>query len=430
LEIKTLRPKRIFYGWVVVGICLLTLTFGFGLRHSFSVFYVALFEEFGWGRAETAGIYSIHRLVFAALAPVSGILLDSWGPRRLMPVGLVVVALGFVGASFIQNLWQITLLLGVVLAAGLVMIEYPPNAAIVARWFEGGRGLASGIAFSGMGTGALCLVPLSQFLISTLGWRWAFFILGIGSFLFLTPIIVLFQRQRPQDMGYDGPRKLSSKGTFSLEIVDHAWAARPWTLRDATRTRTFWFLFVAFFLQSVSGELMIVHQVAYVVGLGYSKVLAASTFGLAYFFAIGGMFFWGAASDRWGRERMFIVATVSILLGLGLLMSLGGGSLWPLYGFVVFYGFGFGSRAPLFLAVAADIFQGKNFGSIVGTITAAFGLGGALGPWLGGWIFDVLRSYQMAFVLAAVAACGSGLFVWLAAPRRIRAPRRTASVGT
>ncbi|MFQ5913832.1 MAG: MFS transporter [Nitrospinota bacterium] len=411
-----------------MGICLLTLTIAFGLRYSFSVFYVALFEEFGWGRAETAGIYSIHRLVYAALAPISGSLLDVWGPRRLMPAALAVVALGFLGASFIASLWQLYLLLGVVLAAGLVMIEYAPNAIIVARWFEGGRGFASAIAFSGMGTGALALVPLAQYLLSTLGWRWAFSVLGVGSFLLLTPIILLFQRQWPQDVGYEGPQALSGGQKVSLEVVDPSWAEHTWTLRKALRTRVFWFLSAAFFLQSTSGELMVVHQVAHVVGLGHSKALAASSFGLVYLFGITGMFFWGAASDRWGREWIFLLGTLSLLVGLGLLMSLGKGPLWPLYGFVVFYGFGFGSRPPLFLAIAADIFQGRHFGSIMGAMVAGFGLGGAFGPWLGGWIFDALQSYQAAFLVVAVTTCGSCLFVWLAAPRKVRLPRRAASI--
>ncbi|MBI2880145.1 MAG: MFS transporter [Candidatus Tectomicrobia bacterium] len=413
-----------------MGVCLLTLTFAFGLRYAFSVFYVALFQDFEWGRAETAGIYSVHRLVYAALAPVSGALLDRWGPRRLMPAGLAAVALAFVGASAAGSLWQVYLLLGVLLAAGLVMFEYVPNAAIVTEWFEGGRGLAAGISSSGMGTAALGLVPLSQFLISMYGWRWAFVLLGVGSFLLLTPVIVFFQRQRPQDMGYDGPKKLSGGGKVALAVVDSAWAERPWTPREAMKTRPFWFLVAAFFLQSASGEMMVVHQVAHVAGLGYSKALAASTFGLAYFFGIGGMFFWGAMSDRWGRERLYLFGTLSVLAGLGLLMSLGRTSPWPLYGFVVFYGFGFGSRPPLFLATAADIFQGRRFGAIMGAMAAGFGLGGAFGPWLGGWIYDLSGSYRGAFLVAALATSASALFVWLAAPRKVRAPRRAASTRT
>ena len=265
------------------------------------------------------------------------------------------------------------------------MIEYAPNATIVSRWFEEGRGLASGIAFSGMGTGALAFAPLAQYLISAFGWRMAFVVLGIGSFLLLTPIIILFQRQRPQDMGYEGPQRISRAQKVTLEVVNPSWAEHSWTLREAVRTRVFWLLFVSFFLQSTAGELIVVHQVAHVVGLGYSKTLAASSFGLVYFFGIGGMFFWGPMSDRWGREWMFFFGTLPLLLGLGLLMSLGSDSVWPLYAYVVIYGFGFGSRAPLFLAMAADIFQGRNFGAIMGTIVAGFGLGGAFGPWLGGW---------------------------------------------
>lgn len=414
---------------MIVGVCLLTLTFGFGLRYSFSVFYVTLFEEFGWGRAETAGIYSIHRLVYAALAPVAGILVDRWGPRRLMPAALALVAAGFACAAFITSLWHLYVLLGVVLAAGIVMIEYVPNAAIVSRWVEGGRGLASAIAFTGMGTGALIIVPLAQILISALGWRGAFVVLGVGTFLLLTPIILLFQRGRPEEMGYEGPRPLMGGKEIILEVVNPSWAAFPWTVRTAMKTRAFWFLTISFFLQSVSGELMIVHQIAHVVDLRYSKTLAASTFGLVYLIAIAGMFFWGSASDRWGRERMFLFGTIFMLAGLGLFMRLGPGAIWPLYGFVVLYGFGFGSRAPLYSAVAADLFQGRGFGAILGALTVGFGLGGAVGPWLGGWIFDVFRSYQAAFWVVAATAAGACLFVWLAAPRKVRLPRRKDPAG-
>ena len=424
LDASTPTESRFYYGWVVVGVCLLTLTFGFGLRHSFSVFFVALYEDFGWGRAETAGIYSVHRLVYAAVAPASGWLLDRWGPRRLMPAALAVVAAGFGFASLSNDLWQLYLLLGVVLAAGLVMIEYAPHSAIIARWFEGGRGLASGIAFTGMGTGALFLTPLAQYLISGFGWREALVVIGVGSFLFLTPIILIFQRQRPQDMGYDAPRPLMGGHRVVLEVVDTAWADISWTLGKAVKTRVFWYLMIAFFLQSVSGELMIVHQVAHVVDLGYSKPVAASAFGFVYFSSIAGMFFWGSASDRRGREWMFLYGTFFMLAGLWMLMILGQDAMWPLYAFVVLYGFGFGSRAPLFLAVAADIFQGRGFGTIMGALVAGFGLGGAFGPWLGGWIYDTTQSYQWAFVVVGLTAAGACGFVWLAAPGKIRRPRR------
>lgn len=424
LNTSAQTEPRFYYGWVVVGVCLLTLTFGFGLRYCFSVFYVALFEDFGWGRAETAGIYSVHRLVYASLAPVAGWLMDRWGPRRLMPIALAVVAVGFAFSSLINDLWELYLLLGVVLAVGIVMIEYVPHSAIVARWFEGGRGFASGIAFMGMGTGALIITPFAQYLISAFGWREAFIIIGVGSFFLLAPIILIFQRQRPQDMGYEGPRLLIKSHQVVLEVIDTAWTKVSWTLGKAIKTRVFWYLLIACFLQSISGELMIVHQVAHVIDLGYSKTIAASAFGFVYFSSIAGMFFWGTASDRLGREKMFLYGTFFILAGLCMLMILDRNTMWPIYGFVVLYGFGFGSRAPLFLAVAADIFQGQGFGAIMGALAAGFGLGGAVGPWLGGWIFDTTQSYLWAFVVVGLTAAGACWFVWIAAPGKIRRPRK------
>ena len=118
-----------------------------------------------------------------------------------MPAALALVAAGFACAAFITSLWQLYALLGVVLAAGIVMIEYVPNAAIVSRWVEGGRGLASAIAFTGMGTGALIIVPLAQILISARRWRAEFVVLGVGTFLLLTPVILIFQSRRPEEMG-------------------------------------------------------------------------------------------------------------------------------------------------------------------------------------------------------------------------------------
>lgn len=171
-----LNPKRtdasssFYYGWIIVAVALVSMAFWLGIRSSFSVFYVALLEEFPWNRGDSAGVQSMALITYTILAPLVGGLIDRFGPRRVVVPGILVLALGLMLCSTIDTLVQFYLLYGVVMGTGITCIGIITYSAILAHWFEKKRGLASGIAVSGMGLGTFLWVPLSQSLISMWGW--------------------------------------------------------------------------------------------------------------------------------------------------------------------------------------------------------------------------------------------------------------------
>ena len=161
--------------------------------------------------------------------------------------------------------------------------------------------------------------------------------------------------------------------------------------------------------------MIVTHQVAHVVDVGYSKLLAATIFGLAGITSSFGRVVFGFIADLLTKQAAYTLNILMTLVGVGALMILRDPSqTWLLYVYVIFFGIGFGSRAVIFSALTADIFSGKGFGSILGYSTVAVGVGGALGSWRGGAFFDWTGSYLVSFALSALVLGCSDVCIWLA----------------
>lgn len=161
-----------------------------------------------------------------------------------------------------------------------------------------------------------------------------------------------------------------------------------------------------------------VHQVAYLADLGFSKVLAAAILGHMGLMSSCGRVLFGALSDRLGRFGGVTVSVVCSQIGIVVLLVISDATVvWPLYLYAVFFGLGYGARGPIISAIAADLFAGKHFGTIFGLMSIGHGIGGALGPWFGGAVYDRFGSYTLAFVMALFALCGVVLCFWIATRR-------------
>ncbi len=414
---------RFYYGWVIVTVAMISMAWWMGIRTSFSVFYVALLEDFPWSRGDSAGVQSAALITYTLMAPLVGGLIDRFGPRRVIIPGILILTLGLMLCSTIETLTRFYLFYGVVVGAGISCIGIVSYSAILAHWFEKKRGLASGIAVSGMGLGTFLLVPLSQQFINMWGWRITFAITGCLVLIILVPTNALFLRHKPEELGQN-PDGLSSadtnKRTHPEGQTNHK-QYTDWTLGKAVNTMRFWALIIFSFLGFMGIFIIIVHNVRFLVDQGVAKMTAA------FFFAMVGILssifriFWGWLSDRIGRELAYTFGMICACLGAGsLLLFETMGSKTLVYGFSVFFGMGWGATAPMFMAVAADLFKGRIFGLIYGFLEAGVGIAGAFGAWMAGFVFDKTQSYQAAFALAIVAFCLSGMFVWLAAPRQHR----------
>jgi MFS family permease len=424
---SALAPRRLFYGWVIVALSWINQGLGYTLWYSFSIFLVALIQQFGWDRGSTAAVFSVCLLVGSLAGPLVGALVDRLGPRLVVPLGAALAALGLATCAFIDQPWQFYLAFGVVAGLGVTGIGLVPNNAVVSRWFVRRQGAAAGLASTGVGAGIFLLIPQIQAVIQQQGWRAAYLAMAVTLLGVLVPLNLLFQRSSPHQLSLepDGePAPTGDEPSPSAPrriVVDEAWAAREWTLAAASRTRRFWLLFAGLGAATFAQQLLLVHQVAFLVDLGRPMWLAAWVAGLYGLFAIPAKILLGAACDRYGRELTFAVGTTAFILAFPMLVLAGqSDGLGLILAYALLVGIGLATIGPIAPGMVADVFGGQSYGLIFGAILISTGLGGALGPWLAGWIFDVSGDYRLAFTAAILAAALAVACCWLAAPRKVR----------
>ena len=418
-----MNGRELFYGWIIVAVALVSMAFWLGIRSSFSVFYVTLLEDFSWSRGSAAGVQSVALVTYTLLAPMVGGLIDRFGPRRVVIPGIVILSLGLVLSSTIKTLTDFYLFYGVISGAGITSIGIITYSAILAHWFEKKRGLASGIALSGMGLGTFSMVPLSQSFISIWGWRTTFIITGGLVLILLLPLNALFLRHKPQELGQnpDGVNDWEIAKEENLRKKLQMKPENEWTLKKVIHSGRFWALIIFPFLSIIGVYIILVHNVKFLVDQGVDKMTAALAFAMVGVISSIFRIFWGWLSDRIDRELTYTIGIISACIGIGSLSLFESSGLRLFtYTYFIFFGIGWGVTAPMFMSVSADLFQGKIFGLIYGFVEAGIGVAAALGAWVAGAIFDVTQSYHMAFTLAIVVLLMSCFFSWYAAPRKVR----------
>jgi len=387
--------------WLVAGIASVVLGLSRGIHSSFGVFNVALLDAFGWSRGATAGIFSIVLTVDAALSPVVGYLVDRFGAKIISITGCLALVIGLYLSSRVTDLWQLYICFGLILAVGFTFAGMVPHVFLISEWFSSNRASAIGVVYAGTGVGIMLLSPLSAWLISSYGWARAFEIYSVGVLIGLLPLIWLFYQHGPY-------------GERLRDRVERKKNQQQWTAKLALQSLQFWLLFIARIAAASGTTVIITHQVAHVVDVGFSKLLSASVFGLAGIISSFGRVIFGFIADRLSKQAAYTLNIAMTVIGVGALMILRDPSqAWLLYVYVIFFGIGFGSRAVIFSALTADIFSGKGFGSILGYSTVAVGVGGALGSYLGGAFHDWTGSYLVSFSLSALLLALSDVCIWV-----------------
>jgi MFS family permease len=406
-----MRPK-FFYGYVILGLCFINMVVMRGVNGAFGVYYLALLEEFGWSRSDGASIASINFVVYALAAPVVGFAFDRLGPRLLMPLGAALVGIGFLLSSFSTSLLHLHFSYGVVTALGQGALGFVGHNALISFWFVRQRATAIGIASMGQGLGALVMVPATQMLISSIGWRWTYIVTGSLLLFLLVPANAFFQRRAPQDVGQfpDG-----EEAPAPLQVARQAasrQAQRDWALGEAACSLPFWYITIGHLALGTALFLINTHVIAHFVAVGYEKLAASFYFGLIGFIRIGATIFWGSISDRLGRSTAYGIAILVTGLGVGGMIAMTvGAPLWLVYLTIALYGVGHSAGNPTYGAVIGDIFAGRRIGLIFGFLEISFGLGSAFGSWIGGYLFDTTGSYAWSFTLCLVCFAISGLAI-------------------
>jgi len=399
--------SRFYYGYVVVGAALLIMTVTFGAYNSFGIFFDRMLADFNWTRAITSGGFSLSWIMQGLLGIVMGRLNDRFGPRVVLTVSGVLVGLGYLLMSQLSAAWQLYLFYGVIIGSGMGGC-WVPLVSTVARWFTKRRTLMTGVVLTGIGIGTLVAAPVVSRLISAYDWRMSYIIVG-GVVLGVVVLAAQLLRRDPartRRRAFDGgeqERQESVAETGSL------------SLRQAGRTRQFWLTSGMFFCFGFCVYTVLTHIVLHATGLGISSTSAANILAAAGGLSIAGRIVLGSAADRFGNRRVFIIGF--ILMAATLFWLVPARELWALYLFAVVFGFAFGGCATSESPLVAGLFGLRSHGLILGVINLfGFTFGAAVGPLIGGYIFDSTSSYQLAFIVCGALSVAGLILTVLLSP--------------
>ena len=388
------------YAWVVAGVVFITLFGAAGFRSTPSILMVPLQDEFGWSRATISLAISVNLLLFGLMAPFAAALMQRFGLRRVSVSALVTISAGVLLTTQMTKSWQLVLLWGVVVGLGTGSMTQVLAATVVNRWFATRRGMVLGVLTAASATGQLIFLPLLAWIASAHGWRSVAIVVAIAA-LSVIPIIVLFLKEQPSDVGLE--RYGAKPGEHFLPPTpprDPVRAALS-TLRTASSSVDFWLLAGTFFICGASTNGLIgIHLIPAAVDHGMAEVTAASLLALVGIFDVIGTTASGWLTDRWDPRKL--LATYYALRGLSLLylpIALNQPNA-GLVLFIVFYGLDWVATVPPTATLATSAFGRENGPVVYGWIFTAHQFGAAFAALAAGAVRSTFGDYLVAFVFA------------------------------
>lgn len=390
MDVKS-APARppMFYGWYVVAGTFAVTFIGFGAAYSFSAFLLSLQRDFGASRGSVSLVFSLAGFLYFALGVVTGPLADRWGARRLAVAGMIIVAAGLALASAARTLTEVYAAYGIGVGLG-VGCSYVPAIGAVQRWFVRRRGFASGLAVSGIGVGTLVVPPFAVYLITALGWRSAYLVLG-GVALIAGAGLALLIDDDPRRRGLGPDGDTSAAGSPLPQATGLA-------VGKAIRSAPFLGLYAACFICAFGLFVPFVHLVPYALDHGISQNLAVLLLGAIGVGSTAGRFLLGSLADRLGRALSFLLMFVGMALGFAIWAL--SSSFWSLALFALVYGLFYGGFVALAPAVVIDRFGGRNAASLIGVLYTSVAFGTLMGPTVAGYAFDISHSYTLPIVIS------------------------------
>jgi len=394
--------RNVHYGWVMVVICMGVLAARSLPLQTFGVFLKPLTAEFGWDRGALSVAISLNLIVGGGLGIISGRLSDRYGPRPLVTIGGLLTGVAFLLLSQINALWHVYLIWGILMGIGFGFSVIPIMSTIP-KWFTKKRGIAVGIAMSGMGVGGIIAPLITQWLISTYDWRYAYIILGLVTIIIIIPI-AQFMKHSPQQAG------LEPYGGYeaSEAIRPYNSAIEILSLSQAIKTIRFWLFGLVLASIFLCLSSITIHIIPHATDLGISTITAASILSVTAGIGIIGRLGIGFISDRVGGLST-LLACVG-LVTLAIIWLIFAKEMWMFYIFAVVFGIAQGGFITLLSVVTAELFGLISLGAILGGVVVFATIGDAIGGPIAGAIFDITGSYRLAFLIFA-AICAMALIL-------------------
>jgi MFS family permease len=390
---QSAEPKTgFFYGYFIIMASFSIMFVMWGVHFAFGVFFKPILSDFGWTRAMTSGAYSLCTIMNGLLAIVMGGLTDKFGPRLVMTFCGVFLGLGYFLMSRLDAIWQLYLFYGVIIGIGMSG-SFIPLVSTVVRWFVDRRGVMTGIVTAGTGVGALIGPPVANLLISKFSWRVSFLVLG-GIVFAVIVLSAQLLRRDPAQVGqrpYGENREDNNEAGLNGEGL---------SLREALFTSRFWIFFITGFCYGFCVFSIMVHIVPHAIESGFSSAQAANMMASIGAAAIIGKVLLGRMGDIWGSRQLMTFSFILMAITLFCLMLVK--NFWILYLIVGGFGFAYGGCAVSHSPIVAMLFGLRAHGLIFGIFGVSVAIGGAIGPFLAGYIFDITESYQLAFLVGTV----------------------------
>ncbi|GIW18985.1 MAG: MFS transporter [Tepidiforma sp.] len=404
------RPARVFYGWwvVAVGGALQALQAAL-LGQAYGAYVVLLRDEFGWSKTLLSAASSLREAESGILGPVHGTLLDRFGPRKIASAGVVILGIGFMLFSRVQDPLQFYGAF-LVMSVGASMSGYFTATFAAVHWFERRRATAISLTSAGFAVGGMC-VPLTVLALESLGWRTTAFLSGVLIIAAGLPLAQLY-RHHPHDLGLEpdgAPPARPARDPADPPLGMPA--SRDFTLGEALRTPAFWLIAFGHASALFVVSSMAVHLVSHLrEALGYTLGQASAVvLALTFTFMVGNLT-GGFIGDR-VNKRAFLVACMAMHC-TGLLILSHAVATWMVAAFVVIHGLAWGWRGPQMSAIRADYFGRAAFGKIMGVSAMVIITGTVFGPLIAGALYDRTGNYRLGFdVLALIALSGSIFFL-------------------
>ena len=392
---QAFKAEKFFYGWVVVAVTAVTLFVSAGMRSAPGVFILPLEQDMGWSRSAISFAVSIGLITLGIAGPLSGWLMDRYGPKRVALVGLALVVAAMVASYGITELWQLNLLWGLISGLGTGMVGGVLGPAVANRWFVARRGLVIGIFGASLSAGQLVFVPALMAVVLTAGWRWSSVALGLIALVVMIPLLI-FLRDDPTDMGLTPYGVTAGQGAARP-------AVEPNVMLRAIKAPEFWLLAATFFVcGATSNGLIGTHLIPHAADHGIPQATAAGMLALMGAMNFVGTIASGWLTDKYDPRKLLCIYYGFRGLSLFLLPYVSG--VFGLSVFAIMFGLDYIATVPPTTALVADTFGRRNVGTVYGWVVCAHQVGAALAAWLGGVTRDMFGDYLLAFLVAGAIA--------------------------
>jgi MFS family permease len=400
---KASHGLRIFYGWYIVAASFGILFFNSGARFSFGVMFKPMIEEFGWTRGSMSLAFFLNMALYALSLSIVGRIYDRYGPKWVIIISTLFLSAGYALISTTTSLWQFFVFYGIFAAMGLGGTSVPLIATLTSKWFEKYRGLGISLSLSGSCLGQFALVPLVTIVTLGHGWRVSYFSLGVIIAVVNLILALLVIRGDPDDLrlrpfGHENGEKGKCEAPHILS-GENLRDLRP---REAMRTPSFWYFLTVMFICGSGDFLVATHLIPLATDYGISPTGAGNMMAWYGLMSLAGILVAGPASDLIGNK--IPIALTFLMRFLLFLLILRYQSFASFYLFALAFGFTYLITAPLTPTLVGRLYGLSHVGLITGLINTVHHLGGGVGAYMGGVVFDRTGSYRLAFILSAAMA--------------------------